>query len=107
MLLLPVASTAEAPLALVFMPQPRFTVGLPENDSPVPALFLSEMTQYLPVWTTAAVADAVMVGAVERNMPENAMALDPDTVTATALYPAPFHGLAGVPTVQDTVVSSR
>src|SRR3954447_13593335 len=88
---LPLGSTAAAPLALVFMPQPKLTVGLPEKFRPVATVFLRLMTQYLPLCTMAAVADAVIVGAAVMNRPEKDSACDVDMLTWTAFQEAAVH----------------
>src|SRR5258707_11628863 len=81
----PLGSAAAGPFALVFIPQPRFTVGLPEKVKPVATVFFRLMTQYLPSCTIAAVAAAVIVGAVLMNRLEKDSDCWAVSVTFTAL----------------------
>ena len=81
----PLPSTAVVPLAFVLRPQPRSTVALPEKLRPVSVLLSRLMTQYFPVCTTAAVAEAEIVGVAVMKKPEKARLCWADTVTLTAL----------------------
>ena len=103
---LPLASTAVEPFALVCMPQPINTVGLPLNVIPVPVVSFSARTQYWPLETTAAVADVVIVGAVDMKMLENGSARDADSVTLTAMNEAVFQGAAAATIVHVGVIPS-
>src|SRR3954447_5428605 len=103
----PPQSIASLPLALVFIPQPRLTVGLPVKLIPVSALGSMLSMQYLPLWTSAAVALAEIVGAAVMNRLEKGKVRWTETVTRTAcvvVAQAPVVG--GVWTAQVGVVPS-
>ena len=68
---LPVATAAVIDGELVIIPQPRLTSVLPVASMPVTGALSRLTTQYLPDGTMVAVALALIVGAVDRNMPEN------------------------------------
>jgi hypothetical protein len=104
----PPQSMAAVPLAFVFIPQPRFTVGVPVKLIPVSALLSMLIMQYLPVCTTAAVAEALIVGVELVKKLEKAKVRCAETVTRTALVSADqVPAVGGACTVHVGVVPRR
>src|SRR5262252_6576556 len=89
----PVAIAALSDVELVIIPQPRFSVELPVAVMPVVAVGSRLTTQYAPVCTVAAVAEAWIAGDEDMNSPEKCSGCVTDSTTRTAFVVLATAGL--------------